>query len=110
MTQQTPQSQGFAQPVPQTSTLAIVSLIAGIATWIFLPLVGALIAIVTGHMAKKEIRASMGRLTGDGLATAGLVLGYMQIILVVIPVCLIVFLALLGPSIGNVFSNIILDI
>ncbi len=50
------------------------------------------------------------RLTGDGLATAGLVLGYVQLFFIVIPVCVIVILALLGPAIGDVFSNIILNI
>jgi hypothetical protein len=110
MTQEPQQPSGIVQPIPQTSTLAVVSLVTGIACWIILPLIGALIAIVTGHLAKKEIRASMDHLTGDGLATAGLVLGYLQIILVIIPLCLIVILALLGPSIGDVYSNIILEI
>ncbi|KAA3643603.1 MAG: pilus assembly protein [Chloroflexi bacterium] len=32
------------------------------------------------------------------------------VVLVVIPICVIVLLALLGPAIGDVFSNIILDI
>jgi hypothetical protein len=110
MTQEPQQPSGIVQPIPQTSTLAVVSLVTGIACWIILPFIGALIAIVTGHLAKKEIRANMDRLTGDGLATAGLVLGYLQIILIVIPLCLIVILALLGPAIGNVFSNIVTEI
>src|SRR5512139_2081495 len=62
-------------PAP-TSTLSITSLMMGILGWIFLPVVGGIIAIVTGHLAKKEIRQSEGLLGGDGLASAGLVLGY----------------------------------
>lgn len=58
------------------STLAIVSLVAAIAGWSILPVIGGVIAIITGHLAKNEIRASEGRLRGDGLATAGLVIGY----------------------------------
>ncbi|HSR48699.1 MAG TPA: DUF4190 domain-containing protein [Anaerolineales bacterium] len=95
---------------PQTSTLAIVSLVAGILTWLIVPVLGAIAAIVTGHMARNEIRKSPERLTGNGLATAGLVLGYGQIIFLVVPVCLIVVLALMGPAIGNVFSNIVTSI
>lgn len=34
----------------------------------------------------------------------------LMILLVFVAICMIVFLALLGPAIGNVFSNIILDI
>lgn len=75
-------------PAPQTSTMAMVSLITGIASWVVLPLIGAVIAVVTGHLGRKEIRESGGRLTGDGLATAGLVLGYLQIGLSVAGVCL----------------------
>jgi hypothetical protein len=61
-------------------------------------------------MAKKRIRESAGLLTGDGLATAGLILGYLQLVLVVIPICTITMLALLGPAIGDVFSNIVENI
>lgn len=75
-----------------------------------MPILDEFVAIITGHMAKKEIRNSQGRLTGDGMATAGLILGYVQLILVIIPVCVIVILALMGPAIGDVFSNIILNI
>jgi hypothetical protein len=95
---------------PQTSTLAIVSLVAGILTWLIVPVLGALAAIVTGHMARNEIRKSPEHLTGNGLATAGLVLGYAQIVFIVVPVCLIFVLALMGPAIGNVFSNIVTSI
>jgi phosphate/sulfate permease len=62
-------------PLP-TSSLSITSLIMGIVGWVLVPIVGGIIAVITGHMAKKEIRESRGLLGGDGLATAGLVLGY----------------------------------
>ena len=90
--------------------MAIVSLSAGILAYVLVPILGAIVAIVTGHMARKEITNSGGRLTGNGLALAGLILGYIQVFLLVIPLCVIVILALLGPAIGNVFSNIVLDI
>lgn len=60
----------------QTSALAITSLVSGLLGWTFLPLVGSLVAIVTGHMARAEIRRSNGQVDGDGLAVAGLVLGW----------------------------------
>ena len=100
------------QPVMDqpTSTLAIVSLISGILTWFLIPFVGAIVAIITGHLAKSEIRKSMEQIPGNGMATAGLVLGYLQIVLVGVSLCVIVILALLGPAIGDVFSNIIMEI
>jgi type IV pilus assembly protein PilA len=58
----------------ETSTKAIVSLICGL--FFILPPV-AIVAIVYGHRSLSEIRKSGGRLKGDGLAMAGLILGYM---------------------------------
>jgi hypothetical protein len=97
-------------PEPPTSTLAIVSLVSGILTWFLLPFIGAIVAIITGHMAKAEIRNAVGELSGDGFATAGLVLGYLQIVGVMVPICVIVILLLMGPTIGDIFSNIIMNI
>ncbi len=45
-------------------------------------------AIILGHMSRKSIRESMGRLKGEGQATAGMVMGYISVAL--IPVILII--------------------
>jgi hypothetical protein len=66
-----------------TERLAIVSIVAGIAGF-FLPIVGPVTAIVSGHVARDEIRKAKGRLGGDGLARTGLVLGYVWVGLTVI--------------------------
>ncbi|MEW6568045.1 MAG: DUF4190 domain-containing protein [Chloroflexota bacterium] len=88
----------------QTSTMAIVSLVSGIISWFALPLIGAVVAVITGHMAKKEIRSSMGRLTGEGMATVGLVLGYLQLGLTVLGVCAtIVAVVVFGASLPLCF-------
>lgn len=68
---------------PRTSTLAVVSLVCGLLGWSLLPLVGSIAAVVTGHMARAEIRRTPG-LDGDGLAVAGLVLGYLAVALAVL--------------------------
>lgn len=59
----------------QTSALAVVSLVMGIASWTVLPFV----AIITGHMARAEIRRRPHELEGDGLAVTGLVLGWVMV-------------------------------
>lgn len=61
-----------------TERLAVVSIVAGIAGF-FLPIVGPVTAIVSGHVARDEIRKSKGRLGGDGLARTGMVLGYVWV-------------------------------
>ena len=65
--------------VKPNSNMALASLILGILGWTIIPTIGSIAAIITGHMAKNEIKSSMGALGGDGMATAGLVLGYTNI-------------------------------
>ncbi|ADV27088.1 hypothetical protein Psesu_1240 [Pseudoxanthomonas suwonensis 11-1] len=67
--------------IPKTSPLAITSLVTGLLGWTLLPLLGSLVAIVTGHMARSEIRRSRGVLDGDGLAMVGLVLGWLPVLI-----------------------------
>jgi hypothetical protein len=85
------------QPVyVQSSTLAVVSLICGILGWVGLLGIGPIIAIITGHMAKSEIARSGGQMTGSGMATAGLVLGYLNLALTLLILCLFIILPLFG--------------
>ncbi|MBA4376206.1 MAG: hypothetical protein C0401_08555 [Anaerolinea sp.] len=93
------------------SALAIASLVSGLVGWTFIPLLGAIAAIITGHLAKKEIRDSGGALSGDGMALAGLILGYVQIGLIVLTViCLLTFAVALIPAIQseiNTFTSLL---
>jgi hypothetical protein len=75
----------------QTSALAIISLVSGLLGWTFLPLVGSLVAIVTGHMARAEIQRSNGQMDGDGLAIAGLVLGWLVFAVSVLTILAFIF-------------------
>lgn len=77
-------------PVRQTSSLAVVSLVCGILGWTLMPFLGSLIAIVTGHMARSEIRRSPATLEGDGLAVAGLVMGYLVVALTVLGILAVI--------------------
>ncbi|WP_434031297.1 DUF4190 domain-containing protein [[Pseudomonas] boreopolis] len=63
----------------QTSTLAVVSLVAGILGWTLLPFIGSIGAIITGHLARAEIRREPQRLEGEGLALGGLILGWLSV-------------------------------
>lgn len=70
---------------PKTSTLAVVSLVFGIVCWVALPFIGAIVAIICGHAARREIRtATPGTLQGEGLALAGLILGWAQIVFLIL--------------------------
>jgi hypothetical protein len=74
-----------------TSGNAIASLVLGIAGLVIFPLVPSILAIVLGQSAKRDIRQRPG-LGGEGLATAGIVLGWVGVVLVTLAVVLIVML------------------
>ena len=74
----------------RTSTSAIISLISGLLGWTLLPVIGSIVAIVTGHIARAEIRRDPQALEGDGLAIAGLVLGYAMVAVAVLSVIAVV--------------------
>lgn len=77
-------------PMPKrTSALAITSLVTGILGWSFLPFVGSIVAVITGHMARAEIRRNSDSLDGDGLALVGLCLGWISIILSLVALLLL---------------------
>ena len=66
----------------RTNTMAIVSLTAGALSFLVLPLIGAIVAIVTGHYARAEIKGT-GQ-AGDGLALAGIVIGFVHLVVLVV--------------------------
>lgn len=66
-------------PAARTSSSAVVSLAFGLLAWTVVPIIGALIAIVCGHVARSEIRCMPpGSIEGD-IALEGLIPGWLQI-------------------------------
>jgi len=72
------------------NVFAILSLVLSL---IWVGGLGSVGAVVLGHMAKRQIAASDGQQTGEQLATAGLVIGYIGIALSLIYVIYIIVLA-----------------
>jgi len=62
-----------AHALPQTSGMAIASLVLAI-SWLYW--IGSILAIILGYAARREIRRDPTRLSGKGMATAGIVLGW----------------------------------
>lgn len=84
-----------APPAPRrTSALAIAALACGIAGLTVFPLLASFPAVVLGTMARGELRRDP-TLEGDGLATAGLVLGWIGVALAVLGLLVFLFLVLL---------------
>jgi len=101
MTIETP-PEGIPTYSAPNSSLAIISLVAGILGLTLFPFLGSIVALITGYMAKKEIRESAGALSGGGMATAGLVMGWIAMGLTVLGLCcgcgFFVMAALLGAG------------
>jgi hypothetical protein len=87
MNEQEPYQDPYNMAVLPTSPLAIVSVIAGIIGFSAMPVVGGIVALITGYMARKETRATPPTASGDGLALAGIIMGWLQIGLAVIGIC-----------------------
>jgi type IV pilus assembly protein PilA len=68
---------------------AVASLILGILSMTLFSFLAGIPAIILGHMSRSNIRRSLGKLKGEGLALAGLIMGYISL-LITIPVILII--------------------
>lgn len=83
-----------------TNGFAIASLVLGI-LWLYW--LGSILAVVFGFIARSQINSSNGAQTGRGMATAGIVLGLLAIVLVPLAIVAITFL---GDSAEDKFSQV----
>ena len=74
----------------RTNGLAIASLVCGIAAFLILGIVGGALALIFGYIGRRQIDESGGAQTGRGMATAGIVLGWISIALFVIVILIVV--------------------
>ena len=92
---------GVSQPIPQSavgpkwaatpqnSNKAIASLVCGV---LFLCAPASIAAIILGHLALVDIKRSAGRMAGQGLAIAGLVMGYVGVGLTTLYIVFVFFM------------------
>jgi len=92
----------YGQPtsVPPTSGFAIASLICSVTSWFLIPFIGGVLGVVFGHIARQEIRRSQGWKRGNGLALAGLVIGYIHIVAALVVGIIFLWLVLAFASDG----------
>ncbi len=87
-----------AQPATgarRTEGTAVASLVLGIAGFIICPLIPSILAIVFGNQAQRKI-AQDPSLEGEGMAKAGVILGWIGVALVVVGILFIVIVAASG--------------
>ena len=64
---------------PRMAPLAVASVVLGVLSFLCLPIVPVIPAIVCGHVALSKISKSGGALYGKGIAVVGLIVGYLAI-------------------------------
>ena len=87
----------YTPPAPETSGKAIASLVLGILGPFTCAILG-IIAIPLGHAALSDIRGRPGVLVGDGLAKAGIILGWINVALLILGVVWFIFFIVLGVA------------
>jgi hypothetical protein len=91
-------------PTPQTSNNAVAALVLSITSWVFCPVIPAIIALVFASKADKEIAASNGWVTGGGMVTASKIVSWINIGLyaALIAIGLIIFvIAVVGGALSS---------
>ena len=102
---QYPPQQQYPPPAPSTSGAAIVSLIASISAFFIFPIIGSIVGIIAGNSAKNDIRNRPYQVTGEGLAQAGIIIGWIGLGLAVLGICLAVLI--FGGSFGLGFCALL---
>ena len=80
--------------------MAIISLVASIASWVLLFGIGGVVGVICGIVARNQIKASAGQQTGNGLAIAGIIVGGINIAVICI-ILLCVGVSFLGLGVAN---------
>jgi len=97
----------YPDPPLPLNLMAMVSFILGLTSYFMIPVLGAIGAVVTGHLAKQEMKAKPYTFSGEGFATAGLILGYAHLALTLITIIFVIIALLMLPTFGDWVSELI---
>lgn len=92
-------------PPPKTSGKATTSLVLGVVSMVCFGFLTGIPAIVVGMRARKEIRLSQGRVTGDGLALGGIITGIIGTLIGLAVVALVIGAIAVGSSVNDVVDR-----
>ncbi len=106
-----PQGQpGYYYPPPmkqKDETLALVSLLLAVASWIFgMTIFTAIPAVVVGIMARRRIKQDPEHYGGDGMALGGIVMGIVMTVLFT-GIAVVWLLAMLVPLLMGIIMAIV---
>jgi len=96
----TPYRQPGGTSSVETNTMAVIAIVGGAASWIGFPIIGAIVGIVCGHIARGQIRRDGGSKSDYQVATIGMWLGYahMLVACVVVGIVLLMVAGAIGTA------------
>lgn len=103
------QAPGYADPYGsyapvKTNTLAVISMVASIVGFVWiLPFIGSLAGVIMGHISLRQIAATGEK--GRGMALAGLIVGYVGLVLFVIGIFAIFAFFAFAASQGSLYTS-----
>jgi len=83
-----PSASAPTDPNARTDGKAVASLILGILSLTIFSIFAGIPAVILGHVSRSNIKKSLGKLKGEGMALAGLIMGYVSFL--AIPFILII--------------------
>jgi hypothetical protein len=92
---------GYPSGPPKTAGKAIAILVLGISSLVACIGIPGIVALCLAPGAKREIAASQGRLTGDGLIKAGVICSWVSIALVILVVVVFAIAITIAASTGG---------
>lgn len=96
-----PPSYGYPPPAPPTNGLAIASLVLSLLGLIgVLPLLGTVLGLIFGYSARNQIAQSRGTQGGEGLAKAGIIMGWVTLGIWALGICAALVFGVALPALG----------
>jgi hypothetical protein len=95
------------QQAKKTSSHAVLCLGFAIGGWSYLPILGAILAIVFGRKAKEEIKASQGSMGGENFVTIGLTIAFVELGLIIGGILLTIFLIILRGAAPEILRKLL---
>lgn len=90
-------------PASKNNGLAIASLVCSFFFWVYG--VGAVLAIVFGFIARSQIKQSNGTQKGEGMALAGIIIGFAGIVIGIVTVIVVAAVVHHCNQTGNCLTN-----
>ena len=94
----------------KTSGGAVTSLVLGILSFACIGPLAGIPAIIVGHVSLSNIKKSDGELTGGGLAVAGLILGYVNLLIFIIYILCVTVFGVFGDTIRSEMEGAVMEL